>query len=49
MAKNFGIEERKIKGILSVGTAFTYKTPLILYLNLENLLATKVNLKQIFI
>lgn len=25
MAKNFGIEERKIKGILSVGTAFTYK------------------------
>ena len=25
MAKSFGIEERKIKGILSVGTAFTYK------------------------
>ena len=25
MAKSFGIDERKIKGILSVGTAFTYK------------------------
>ena len=25
MAKSFGIEERKIKEILSVGTAFTYK------------------------
>lgn len=25
MAKSFGIEERKIEEILSVGTAFTYK------------------------